>query len=613
MTVASRLPHPRSKERSKVNATGLGEAVTRLSWLSPCVDSLVALARCPAADTWARIRQDPGAVVLVLRQAPAARAASSLSCFPSLVHEPAVLEGACRLLDSGTSGFVDWDLPSARPVYQASVMFARTAHWLAERSGRADPENAWVAGLLAPLGWLAACAVDLDLVGRCLEDPELASSPHLVEQRFWGLDHSAIARRLSRRWRLPGWMAAVAGHLDLPAQTAHLLGADPGVFSIVQLAVELVQHQENILHLTTGASRDQHSETLALGGDDLEELERRIVDWTNPLSPTLSWKAPHGVPLLRELVRLSAEHHRLAEAPVFGELEAQVDQLHRALHLQQTSENERLKALKLNALAEFAAGAGHEINNPLAVISGQAQYLLHHELDPARQSALETIVGQTQRIHVILSEVMQFARPPRPNKLPVDIPGILQDVIGPLEELAAHRQVHLACGSPAYPIHLSADPRQLRTALTCLVRNAVEAVPPDGWVRVLVHSPAPDRVDFIVEDSGNGPAPEQRTHLFDPFYSGRQAGRGRGLGLPTAWRLAREQGGDVRFEELPHGPTRFVLSLPLGSATTACQESALNDQPTAAEHGRNGHSPSAEDGASLEPANGAVPMPAPNP
>ena len=67
----------------------------------------------------------------------------------------------------------------------------------------------------------------------------------------------------------------------------------------------------------------------------------------------------------------------------------------------------------------------------------------------------------------------------------------------------------------------------------------------------------------MVEDSGTGPAPSQREHLFDPFYSGRLAGRGRGLGLPTAWRLAREHGGDVRYESVSGGPTRFVLSLPL--------------------------------------------------
>ena len=53
-----------------------------------------------------------------------------------------------------------------------------------------------------------------------------------------------------------------------------------------------------------------------------------------------------------------------------------------------------------------------------------------------------------------------------------------------------------------------------------------------------------------------------RDHLFDPFYSGRSAGRGRGLGLSAAWRLARQHGGDVRFDAAAVGVTRFVLSLP---------------------------------------------------
>ena len=75
---------------------------------------------------------------------------------------------------------------------------------------RADPDIAWVAGLLAPLGWLAACAIDLDAVGRCLENPKLAQGAHAVQQRFWGLDHSAIARRLSRRLAL-AWLGRGRG------------------------------------------------------------------------------------------------------------------------------------------------------------------------------------------------------------------------------------------------------------------------------------------------------------------------------------------------------------------------------------------------------------------
>ena len=119
-------------------------------------------------------------------------------------------------------------------------------------------------------------------------------------------------------------------------------------------------------------------------------------------------------------------------------------------------------------------------------------------------------------------------------------------------------------GPTGPPVLVCADPAQVRTALTCLVRNAVEAAPADGWARVRLEAPEPGRVEVAVEDSGPGPDAAQQEHLFDPFYSGRQAGRGRGLGLPIAWRLARQQGGDVRLEpHRPGEPTRFLLTLPL--------------------------------------------------
>ena len=70
---------------------------------------------------------------------------------------------------------------------------------------------------------------------------------------------------------------------------------------------------------------------------------------------------------------------------------------------------------KLEALVEFAAGAGHEINNPLTVISGRAQLLLRDETDPERRHALALIVAQAMRIHEMIADLMLFARPPRPE------------------------------------------------------------------------------------------------------------------------------------------------------------------------------------------------------
>jgi two-component system NtrC family sensor kinase len=126
--------------------------------------------------------------------------------------------------------------------------------------------------------------------------------------------------------------------------------------------------------------------------------------------------------------------------------------------------------------------------------------------------------------------------------------------------LADKRQVQLQ-EPEALPVQsLLVDAGQIRTVLTALLRNAVEAPPPAGWARLGVDQPPDGGLTFVVEDSGPGPGPADREHLFDPFYCGRKAGRGQGLGLATAWQLARLHDGEVRFQG--DGPTRFLLVLP---------------------------------------------------
>src|SRR5205814_10211909 len=90
------------------------------------------------------------------------------------------------------------------------------------------------------------------------------------------------------------------------------------------------------------------------------------------------WADPYRQPLLPDLLAVALERGRLRRAPLAARLERETESLHQALSEQVAGESARLREAKLSALAEFAAGAGHEINNPLAVISGQAQYLLRH-------------------------------------------------------------------------------------------------------------------------------------------------------------------------------------------------------------------------------------------
>ena len=566
---------------------GLAAAVHGLPWLAPGVSSLVSLARPVTHSTWNAIRHDPGAVLLLLRS----NVDPSTDCLPRLLSEPACLELALRHLDDPI--FLDWMGIIAAPVYRFAVRAASVAARLATITGRADVEAARVCGLLAPLGWMAVCAIDPTAAEACLSDSEHADDPVATQQRWWGLDSAAIARRLARRWRLPGWLAL--GRLNLPGDAARSFAADADLLHLTRVAVGIAQREGPSLGLVDTASVATSAAEL---GVDVSSRACECVDSTF----TPPREDPKSQPLLRDLLATAAENRRLQSTPRQDCLEDEADLLHCMLEDTERVHATRLREEKLTALAEFAAGAGHEINNPLAVILGQAQYLLGHEAewftpDPEQEAhnSLQKIVGQTRRIHGLLRDLMQFARPAPPAPAWHDLPQLIGEVAASLAGLAEERQVRVTVevSTVRQPVFL--DAAQTKLALSCLLRNAIEAAPHGGQARLSFDEcQSSDTFQVVVEDSGPGPDPAVRSSLFDPFYSGRSAGRGRGLGLPTAWRLARQQGGDVRLEVThPGEPTRFVLTLPRiespeGSKSLSLVESILAAPLPAAAEATNG-------------------------
>ena len=244
-----------------------------------------------------------------------------------------------------------------------------------------------------------------------------------------------------------------------------------------------------------------------------------------------------------------------------------------------------LEAEKLDAMAEFAAGAGHEINNPLTVISGRAQLLLRGETDPERRHALALINAQAMRVYEMIADMMLFARPPRLEPARCNVVGLIAAVVAELAPIADRQETRLMYVGPQEPVEIEADAAQLSVALCALcqtlealgngghveiglnrlatpaMRPATDsvAIPPenegnDSDQRRLASSPpaktpsdgtSPGELRISVRDDGPGITPEQRRHIFDPFYSARQAGRGLGLGLSKAWRIVAQHGGRI--------------------------------------------------------------------
>lgn len=230
-----------------------------------------------------------------------------------------------------------------------------------------------------------------------------------------------------------------------------------------------------------------------------------------------------------------------------------LDELHRDFQ-------EVLQREKLEAMAEFAAGAGHEINNPLAIISGRAQFLLKEEADPERRRELAVIHAQAKRAYEMIADTRTFARPPRPEVQTVELVALVDAVLADLQPQAAERAIQLERRGDG-PCVLQADPAQISVAVHAVCRNAIEAIGRDGRVEVAVQCDE-QNAEIRVADNGPGIKPEERRHLFDPFFSARQAGRGLGLGLSKCWRIVTAHGGRIFVESQPGQGATFTITLP---------------------------------------------------
>ncbi|NIP86448.1 MAG: hypothetical protein GTO03_13125 [Planctomycetales bacterium] len=224
-----------------------------------------------------------------------------------------------------------------------------------------------------------------------------------------------------------------------------------------------------------------------------------------------------------------------------------------------------LEDAKLKALYTLAAGAGHEINNPLGSIAGRAQLLLRDERDVERRRTLAKINSQAFRAHEMISDMMLFAKPPQPVREALDVIPLVREVLDSLQEQAQQCHTAISCQGPPQPIMLHADRAQLAVGLRAMCLNSIEALGGGGHLEVTVGvvGEGPSRtVEIAVRDDGPGISPQQRQHIFDPFFSGREAGRGLGFGLSKTWRIVQNHGGRIDVQSAPGQGATFRICLP---------------------------------------------------
>jgi len=167
------------------------------------------------------------------------------------------------------------------------------------------------------------------------------------------------------------------------------------------------------------------------------------------------------------------------------------------------------------------------------------------------------------RVHEMIADLRLFATPPELERQPLDLAALVRRLIDEMQPLAARQETTICLVEGSSAVRIEADPVQLTVAIRSLCQNALDALGHRGQIEIAVNSDG-DEALIAVADDGPGILPEQRPHIFEPFYSARQAGRGVGMGLSKCWRIVTQHRGRIDLASRVGSGAVFTIRLPLG-------------------------------------------------
>jgi two-component system NtrC family sensor kinase len=302
---------------------------------------------------------------------------------------------------------------------------------------------------------------------------------------------------------------------------------------------------------------DLEAEAHIRSRDELGELGRHF----NRMLKTIRETHDQNVQLLSQVNQFNEELTRKIEAAT-SELAKRNEELKLLNEALFESQRQLSQSEKLAALGQVTATMAHQIGTPLNSISGYIQLMLQegnfHSTDRDRLKIIET---QLDRLADSVKNLLSFTRQPKPQLRPLNMNGVLEELIHLSEPWLLARRVKLFSSLSSDLPLVSGDPTQLQTLFLNLITNALDAMHDGGSLKIETREIWDGKwLKISITDTGIGITEESRKRIFEPFFTTKKMGEGTGLGLAICEKIVKEHSGRLEMEsEVGKGSTFSVL------------------------------------------------------
>lgn len=245
--------------------------------------------------------------------------------------------------------------------------------------------------------------------------------------------------------------------------------------------------------------------------------------------------------------------------------------IRKADELQMTMLKEAEHTDRLVSIGRLAAGVGHEINNPLAIINQKTGLTVDlllispdFEHKDTIYDCLRGIDSSVERCKAITHRLLGFARRADLQCEPLQVNNILKEVLQFLENSMLHSRIKVDLQLQDNLPLTNSDHLQLQQVFLNIMNNGIDAIGKDGTISIMTHQVAGE-IAVVIQDDGHGIDKEILPHIFEPFFTTKETGEGTGLGLSITYGLIKKLGGDITVRSQINQGTAFTITLPIQS------------------------------------------------